>query len=261
MNEVAVKKSQELSTDVIDFSQDQGAGVSDMAAKDIAIPFAVILQKGSPQIDVDHPDHAQYADLGAKVGQVFNTVTGEVYDSLDVINCGFASAIVEWKPRDSGGGFVAQHPDNPDVLKGCIRNDKNQDVKPNGNLMVQTHYHYCLILDGDDVQQCVVSMTSTQLKKSRQWNSKIIAVKMEAGGKLITPARFASRWNLSTVAEKNDRGSWRGWKIDRIGLVDDPFIYKMGREFHNLITKGLVQVTPPAGTDTVEAVGGSDVPY
>ena len=83
---------------------------------------------------------------------------------------------------------------------------------------------------------------------------------MEAGGKLITPARFASRWSLSTVAEKNDRGSWRGWKIDRIGLVEDASIYAMARDFHNLIKKGLVQVTPPAGTDAPETSTG-DVPY
>lgn len=258
--EVAFKKSTEVSTDVIDFTQDQGVGVSDMQAKDIAIPFLVILQKGSPQIDIDHPDHAQYADLDAKVGQLFNTVTGDTYDSVDVVNCGFASALVEWKPRDSGGGFVGQHPDNPDVLRNCVRNDKNQDVLPNGNILVTTHYHYCLILDMDAVTQCVVSMTSTQLKKSRQWNSKIIALKMEAGGKLITPARFASVWKLSTVAEKNDKGSWRGFKIDRIGLVEDSGIYVMAREFHNLIKKGLVQVTPPTGTDVPETVGG-DVPY
>jgi hypothetical protein len=258
---VAERKSTEVSTDVIDFTQDQGVGVSDMSAKDVAIPFLVILQKGSPQIDIDHPDHAQYADLDAKTGQLYNTVTGEVYDQVDVVNCGFASALVEWKPRDSGGGFVGQHPDNPEVLRGATRNEKNQDVLPNGNIIVPTHYHYCLILDGDDVQQCVVSMTSTQLKKSRQWNSKIIAFKMEANGKLITPARFASRWSLATVAEKNDRGSWRGWKIDRIGLVEDAAIYAMAREFHNLIKKGLVQVTPPTGTDSVETAGGSEVPY
>lgn len=259
--EVAKKAGTEVST-AVNYGADEGAGVSDLTTKDIAIPFLVVLQKLSPQIDEDHKNHEQYEDLDAKVGQFFNTVTEEVYDSIRVINCGYSSCLVEWKPRESGGGFVAQHPDNSPLLAECHKNEKGQDVLPNGNLLVQTSYHYLLMLgDNNEVNQAVISLTSTQLKKSRLWNAKMLSLKIPVNGRMITPARFASIWELTTVPESNDKGSWRGIKLERVGLVEDADLYNHAREFHKLITSGRVQVTPPTGTDSVEAEVGASVPY
>lgn len=244
---------------VIDYSQDAGAGVKGMTAADVALPFIVILQKGSPQVDKDHANHAEFADGEYETGDLFDTVTREKFKELEVINCGYMSSYVEWKPRDSGGGFVAQHPMSTDLIKTTKRNDKNQDVLPNGNLLVLTHYHYCLVLKPNgDIGQCVISMTSTQLKKSRRWNSLLMAAKVPTPDGQVQAPRFANMWRLTTTPEKNDRGNWRGWVIEPMGLVSNSALYMEAREFFKTIEAGLIKVTPPAQEQ--ESVT-EDVPY
>lgn len=245
---------------VIDYAADAGAGVKDMTAADVALPFIVILQKGSPQVDVDHANHAEYADGDYETGDFFDTVTREKYKELTVIDCGYLACYVEWKSRDSGGGFVAQHPLTTDLIKKTKRNEKNQDVLPNGNLLVNTHYHYCLLVKDDGYSQCVISMTSTQLKKSRRWNSLMLGSKVPGPNGPVQAPRFANMWKLTTVAEKNDQGNWRGWVIEPLGLVQDLALYNAARDFYKVIEQGLVRVMPPS-QEQAAAETPTDVPY
>src|SRR4051812_18023234 len=86
-----------------DYSAYANQGFEDMSRDDYAVPFLGVLQSNSPLLQ----DHAT-----AKQGMLFNTVTQKVYDGKEGV-C-FVPAhrehvVVEWKPRDSGGGFVAIH--------------------------------------------------------------------------------------------------------------------------------------------------------
>ena len=65
--DVTTKKEQLPSE--INFAEDANVGFEDLTQQDVAIPFFVLLQKMSPQLD---------SVEGAKAGQVFNTVTEEV---------------------------------------------------------------------------------------------------------------------------------------------------------------------------------------
>ncbi len=259
--QVAEKKDQPLT--VIDYAADAGAGVQGMTAADVALPFIVVLQKGSPQCDVDHADHAAYKDGNYAVGDFYDSVTRDAYKELAVIDCGYVACYVEWKPRESGGGYVKQHSiaEGAKLLQTCKRNDKNQDVLPSGNLLVNTHYHYCMVDGGNGFSQAVLSMTSTQLKKSRRWNSMLMKALVKGPNGMVQAPRFANLWKLTTVPEKNERGTWRGINIEPMGLVTDSALYMTAREFNSLIDSGAIRATPPQqDTDTTNPAD-KDVPY
>jgi len=242
---VANKKSTNVAK--VDFEQDAGLGV-DFNQEDLAIPFLQVLQKGSPQIDEDHPDFAQWEHLKAKTGQFFNTVTYELFDEVFVIPCGYVPSYVEWKDRQTaGGGWVAQHPIETSLIEQCKRNDKNQDVLPNGNILVQTHYHYCLVVDVDTgkMTPVVVAMSSTQLKKSRRWNTMLSTMTLDGSNGPYIPPIFSHIWRLTTVAESNDKGNWRGYAIEVSQVVDNVAVYQAAKDFYSLIKKGGVRMTPP----------------
>jgi|TARA_Y100000296_G_scaffold75841_1_gene95901 hypothetical protein len=239
MANIQKTKSTELSK--IDFAADAGIGLEKMNARDLAIPFYVLLQKTSPQVE----------DIEvAKPGMIFNTVTNEIFDSLKVIPCGYKRCLVEWVPRDKGGGYVGVHETNSE-LANRPRNDRGEIELDNGNILVETSYHF--ILAGDRLETSVISMTSTQLKKSRRWNSLQFGLKVPSGnGEMVTPASFSHIYKLSSVAEKNDKGSWHGWNIEIAGPIKDTHVYQVAKTFAGTVRSGEVQVTPPAREEAKE---------
>jgi hypothetical protein len=106
---------------------------------------------------------------------IYNNVTGELFDGatgIELIPCAFSQTFVEWRTRDSGGGLVAEYDSvSGTALRGnCKRNDKNQDILPNGNQLNDTRNHYVLFKTDDGLwEPALLSMTSTQIKTSRNW--------------------------------------------------------------------------------------------
>jgi hypothetical protein len=152
-----------------DMAADAGVGLENTSAEDYAIPFISILQALSPQLNKQEGKYIK----GAEQGQIFNNVTNEVVDGeekgIQVVPVGFKFTIVEWKPRESGGGIVAIY-DRDNAPDDAEKDAKGRDVRPNGNSLVSTGTHYVLLVKEDgSFEQAVISMSSTQLKKSRRW--------------------------------------------------------------------------------------------
>jgi len=220
-----------------------GGGLENVTASDMSIPFLAILQKGSPECD---EALGEYID-GAKPGVIINTVNKRLYSrdrGILFVPCSFQSAMNEWTPREAGGGLVASHPATTDLIYRTRKNEKKQDVLPNGNILVLTAYHYGIILDEESGTpgRAVIGMTSTQLKKSRAWNSIMAEIKLSGKNGFFTPPTYSHKYRLTTVPESNNDGNWMGWKIENEGLVNSQ-ILKAGREFAELVSSGAVQVS------------------
>jgi len=230
------KKKEHLPTE-INFAEDANAGLNDLSAQDVAIPFFVLLQKMSPQLD---------SVEGAKAGQIFNTVTNEVCDELLVIPCAYKREFVEWTPREQGGGLVAQHSIDSTTLKQAIRSPEGRLTSKAGNWLVETAYHFVLAMTKNGVERGLITMTSTQLKKNRRWNSLMAGIKLkDAEGKMFTPGRYSHFYKLSSQQEQNDKGSWYGWNIELEGQVSDKEMYDTGKLFAASISEGDVKVAAP----------------
>lgn len=221
-----VKKVAQLPTTNV-FEKDAGAGLEGMTTADLAIPFLSILQTNSPQLDRNESTYIK----GAVAGQIFNSVSNKVYDEITVVPCAFQHKVVEWKPRGSGGGLVAQY-NREDAPEDVTVNDKGQMQRSNGNVLIATAYHYVLILDTGEPEQAVLPMSSTQLKKSKKWNSLMAALKMKAqNGEIFTPPTYSHSYTLTTSGESNDKGKWFGWVISNGSLLQDSKVISLARQF------------------------------
>jgi len=228
------------------FETDAGVGFEGTGRDDMAIPFLAILQSGSPQCKRSEGAYIE----GAAEGMILNTVTNKVIDvarnPLVVIPCAYSRAFIEWRLRENGGGFVREHKPDPALLTDTMRDEKNRDILPNGNQINDTRTFYVLVLDDDGLPSpAVLTMTSTQIKKAKQWMMQQNLLKLRsANGAAYTPPMFASKWSVTTVPESNDKGSWMGWKFEHAGYLDGPTdpAYVAARDFHKSVASGETRV-------------------
>lgn len=243
-NEVATAKNTALSAELLDdMMLDAGEGAA-FSADEMQIPFVRLLQALSPQLN---KKKAEYID-GASSGDAFNNVTGQYWDGeqgLTVIPCYQTTKYLEFTPREMGGGFRGEiNPNNP-VLQQTTRSG-SKEILPNGNELVKSDQHFCLIVDEDGgFQPAVIDMKSTQLKVSRRWKTQIAMQKVTLpDGRKVTPPVFATMWKLRSVEESNDQGSWSNWAVEKVGLVEDRNLYQEARTFRKSIEAGEVKAAP-----------------
>lgn len=243
----AVVQHGEIETDV--FLQDSGSGMQSMEKGDLMIPFLAIVQSNSPEIKKNNAKYIR----DASEGDIFNTASRELYDSVDVVPCYFEKVFIEWRPRDEGGGFVARHDRHSPLIESATRNKKGRLVLPNGNELRETAEYYVLVLGDDVPQTAVISMCSTQLKKSRRWNTLMSSRKMTASnGNLFTPPTYAFAYTLTTVDESNDQGDWKGWEFNEGTQIKDMSIYRMAKAFHEQIAQSEVNMGASYASQAVD---------
>jgi hypothetical protein len=254
--EVAEKKA----TDVVvheGFEELAGAGFTEVSTEDLAIPFLRILAQLSPQVNKREGAYVE----GAEAGMIFNTVLNDVYDGVEgikVIPCHYNRRMVEWKQRDQGGGYVDSYqPDDP-YCKTATRDERGQDVLPNGNILTNTAQFFVLLLHPElGPQRALITMSSTQLKKSRKWLSQMQSLTAKGKNGVFVLPMMSQIYNLTTVAESNDKGSWFGWEVSRerqLDLDNESDLFDMAVAFAKSVRAGDVKVKQEQEVE----VGSSD---
>ena len=261
IKEVAVKKETAMAV-YAGFEEAAGAGFEDTTTQDLSIPFLRILAQLSPQVNKRDGAYVQ----GAEAGMIFNTVANEAYDGdkgTQVIPCYYTRRYVEWKPREQGGGYVASYSPEDAIVQTAHKDDRGNDILPNGNLLTNTAQFYVLLIHPEmGAQRCLITMTSTQLKKARKWLTQMQALtSRNKAGQLYTLPMMSNIYQLRTVEERNDKGSWFGWEVSRVRQLDlgsdnDKEMFEIGFNFAKAIRAGEVKVKEseqehahPAGSD------------
>ena len=235
MNQVATKKEGALAT--FDMEADAQQGAQNISQEDLALPFLKILGQLSPEVNKRDGKYVE----GAEPGKIINTVTNELYDTLNVVPAHYKRQYIEWQDRGtSAGAPVAIHDADSDIVSKTTRGKDYKDRLPNGNYLDNTASHFVLTL-GDNPQTALISMKSTQLKVSRKWNSMMMGIKMQGKNGLFTPPTYSHIYKLSTVQMSNDKGTWFGWDVSKVGPVTDKAIYDMAKSFAESVGKGEVQ--------------------
>lgn len=239
--DVAVKESTALAN--FNVSADAGAGFEDTSTESFAIPFLSILQSGSPQVKKSDGAYIK----GAEEGMLFNSVTNEVYsgdEGVEIIPCHYTQRFIEWKLREDGGGFVGEHLPTDPIVSSTTQDDKFRRITPNGTQLVDTRNHYVLIRTANGLSPAIMSLSSSQLKKSKQWMSMMQGMKIknpETGMFDIAPM-YSNVYKVSTVAESNDKGSWFGYRFSLVGKVTDEAEYNEAKSFASVVRAGNTKV-------------------
>ena len=251
-NEISDKKKTDLAVPSA-FMEDAGSGLENIGAEDVTIPRLKILQALSPEVNKHDGKYVE----GAVSGDIINTVSSTLYNEdnpLVVLPVAYKRLFLEWTPRESGGGLVAQHED-PEILSKTTKNEMYQDVLENGNYIQTSATHFVLVINKDGgYDTAMISMAGTQLKRSRTWNSMMASVKMKSGDKVFTPPSFSHKYTLSCVQESNDRGTWFGWGINASGQVTEaemPY-YEAAKNFAEQVG-GINLSQTSASTETGDA--------
>jgi len=238
MNQVAEKKSAGLPANM--FEDDAAKGLGAIGQEDLALPFLKILGQLSPEVNKRDGKYVE----GAEPGMIYNSVSGELYDGvkgIDVIPCFYKLEYIEWKDRGEGlGAPVAIYDSSSDIMSKTTPDANYKDRLPNGNYIEKTASHF-VIVSGDSPSTALISMKSTQLKISRKWNSMMSGIKMKGANGMFTPASFSHIYKLKTTQMSNDKGTWFGWEVSKVGPVTDKGLYDQAKGFSESISKGAVK--------------------
>ena len=238
MNQVAEKKSAGLPANM--FEDDAAKGLGTIGQEDLALPFLKILGQLSPEVNKRDGKYVE----GAEPGMIFNSVSGELYDGvkgIDVIPCFYKLEYIEWKDRGEGlGAPIAIYDSSSDIMSKTKPDANYKDRLPNGNHIEKTASHF-VIVSGDSPSTALISMKSTQLKISRKWNSMMSGIKMKGANGMFTPASFSHIYKLKTTQMSNDKGTWFGWEVSKVGPVTDKGLYDQAKAFSENISKGSVK--------------------
>jgi hypothetical protein len=263
-NQVATKKNAELSTDVLDdIFETAGEGAA-FDSSEMQIPFVRVLQALSPQLNKKKSEFIE----GAAQGDLFNTVTGQHWageEGVTVVPCFQTTKYLEFVPRDMGGGFKGDiAPNDPRLTQ--TRRVGSKEVLPNGNELVKSDQHFCLVVDADGSwQPAVIDMKSTQLKVSRRWKTQIAMqkVKHPSTNVMVTPAVFATMWKLTTTEESNDQGSWNNYQVEKVSLVNNRDMLQEAMAFRKSIAAGEVKAAAEehGNSSPVSSQQDDDIPF
>jgi hypothetical protein len=246
------------------------AGFEGAGAESYSIPFLQILQKMSPIVDEDSPNHIE----GAKAGMFYNSVTKEMYDGKEgirLIPCAFKRTFIEWAPRGSeGSGFKGEYtPEEYDAMverkEVSVLNGKAYRPMENGrvdekksNYIVDTRVHYVLLIDPKTgaTSMAVLSLSSTMVKASRSLMTLLRNKVVETAQGKRTPPTFANIVRAKTISKTNAKGSWSAIEFELDGMVQDPRDYAEAKKFYKAVNGGQVKADHTKADYTNQDTGG-----
>lgn len=228
--------------------QDSARGSEGVTTNDLSLPRLSIIQDLSPQ---RKKDKAEYIE-GASEGMIFNTATGELYEKgqVIVVPAFFRAEYTVWKDRDQGGGFGGAFDTEAEAEEYISKQDN-----PAAYDVVYTHQHFCVMVlpghtkENPKLQDVVISMSKSQLKPSRKWNTTI----QQAGGD-----RFCRGYKLSVVSDRSEKGEFYNWSVTPLGFVPKE-VYDRGEQVYEAVKSGARDVSRQDDRATVERHDPNDM--
>ena len=230
--QVTIKKAAPLPSSIL-FEDDSSAGFENVKQSSLALPILKLLQNGSAEAQKRNQNYVQ----GAEPGMLLNTVTKKVYDGstgIEVIPCHYKLEYQEWSDFGTGSGRPENiYPDDSDILTKTTQDQMKKDRLPNGNYILTVGQHFVLILDKDgSTESALISMSSSQGKISRKWNSMMMSITLDGKNGPYTPPSFSHVYKISTILNSGKGNQWYGYNIQKVGPVTDKAVYERAKQFY-----------------------------
>ena len=229
-NNVTIKKEGGLPSTAL-YEGDAHAGFENVKTSSLALPILKLLQNGSGEAQKRNQNYVE----GAEPGMLLNTVTKKLYngaEGIEVIPCHYKLEYQEWADFGTGSG----RPENIfDASSGILSNTKNEmgkDRLDNGNYILTVGQHYVLIRDGNSTENALISMSSSQGKVSRKWNSMMMSITLDGEKGPYTPPSFSHKYRLTSVLNSGKGNQWYGYNVTKVGPVEDSTLYERAKKFY-----------------------------
>jgi len=240
--------------------EEAGAGLENFTTEDMQIPFIRILQALSPQLNKQDSMYIK----GAEQGDIFNTVSQQVYKAeqgVTVVPCFFEKKFLEFALRSSGGGFIRElASDDKDIT--LTTREGAAEILPSGNELVRTHQHVVMAMDSETKMgaPAILDMKKTQLKVSRRWNTLKNGIRLPSGKPMPL---YGTAWNIQTIAESNDQGSWYNYKIERVYNMSKELEAMMleARTMYQSFRKGEIKTASAPADEMQSAQKDDEIPF
>lgn len=200
-----------------DITQMQGEG-SDELDTGSTMPLIKIIQTLSPEVNPAHAEHEKRKIEGATAGDIVFAPTEKILPQpITMLPLAQTSIYSEWRPQDSGGGFIAYHPLNI-VSDSRYERVKNEEFLGDNELLY-TIYLLMLMKIGDEWVRGMLSAQKTQLSEIRDLNKNISRFRYEDKPDMVPPI-FARTMDVSSYLRKKNQHSWFAWKIEPQRVLD-----------------------------------------
>lgn len=242
-NEIATQESALEVPDFLKGMMDDNRGSEDVGSEDIVIPRLELVQSLSKCRKKTDPAYI----AGAEEGMLYNSVTRELYgENVNVVPVAYKKEFLLWREQELGGGFGGAY-----STEGEAYDAKEAQDKPEEWEVTETNQHFCLLaVDGQQLQEIVISMSKSKSKASRKWNSM---VRLNGG------PRFSRVYTVKGVSAQNGAGQdYHTLDIANVGYVTQEQ-FKRAESVYELIQSGKVSADRSVeGEDTAQSNGNSE---
>jgi hypothetical protein len=234
-----------------------GKGVSQEQADNL-IPLIYKLQAQSPQVNDRNPAYLDGAKAGAIWLREYHEPIADGDAGILFQPTNFKKVVIEWIPRDDGGGFVARHDEMPaDAVKHVDPKNPNRvswTTADGKHQLVETREHVGFVHLGDQRLPYVVPMSGADHKVSRGWMTNMNSHRL-GSGKVAPPWMLLYR--LHTQYRTNTQGEWFGWSVKPAGYITSRLDFDRGTALHEAYESGAKQAqAPDQGLHETEANTG-----
>ena len=228
--QVATKKANLPSAGL--FEADAQKGFENVKTESLAPPILKLLQNGSAEAQKRNQNYVE----GAEPGMFLNTVTKQLYDGdkgIQVIPCHYKLEFQEWADYGTGSGRPEMiYPDSSDILEKTTKGADNKDRLQNGNYILTVGQHFVIIVGDKGSETAMVSMSSSQGKISRKWNSMMKSISLDGKDGPYTPPSFSHIYRLSSVLNTGKGNQWYGYNVEKVGMLEDAKMYERAKKFY-----------------------------
>ena len=228
--QVATKKANLPSAGL--FEADAQKGFENVKTESLAPPILKLLQNGSAEAQKRNQNYVE----GAEPGMFLNTVTKQLYDGdkgIQVIPCHYKLEFQEWADYGTGSGRPEMiYPDSSDILEKTTKGADNKDRLQNGNYILTVGQHFVIIIGDRGSETAMISMSSSQGKISRKWNSMMKSISLDGKDGPFTPPSFSHIYKLSSVLNTGKGNQWYGYNVEKVGMLEDAKMYERAKKFY-----------------------------
>ena len=240
----AVTKTEEAGGMTIpDFiKQGDVRGTEHITKDDIRPPRLSLAQGLSPQMIETDPLYIE----GLKLGDAFNDLTGQIYGKTAIDVLVVRADPPRYVEFDEDGRTIVDRDVPADDPRTQFTDDPDhpgQRLKP-----VATKFYDFVVLKLPEREPMALSFKSTGLKMAVRLNSLI---------RMKPVPIFAGRYQLTSVMNKNDQGTWYGFNVRQTGIVQEKDLFDFAEACYTAWKEKRVDFeTEAASAEPAETTGG-----